>query len=143
MLESDINKTIENNDKLKLKEEQLKIERILKQQQGHTDPMLPATSSERSSYDLGVDFVTPIIETIPDDMQFEIIQTKAPSAEDLEDGGEGLTDAPVITIDDAKTTKAAATDDVIVKVTHKVRKGAAAEEEVANALYYVVVMKHP
>lgn len=75
ILESDINKTIENNDK-KLKEEQLKIERIL-QQKGLTGVVM-ATSSERSSYDLGVDFVTPIMEMVPEDERIEVIQTGAP-----------------------------------------------------------------
>lgn len=79
ILESDINKTIENNDK-KLKEEQLSLDRIL-QQKGHTDFSAAAgvtASSERSSYDLGVDFATPIIETISEDERIEVIQTNAP-----------------------------------------------------------------
>lgn len=70
ILESDINKTIENNDK-KLKEEQMRLERILHQQQ----KVQSSTSSERSSYDLAVDFVTPIIETVPEDERIEVIQT--------------------------------------------------------------------
>lgn len=89
ILESDINKTIENNDK-KLKEEQAMVERIM-QQKGHTIAMRPAvvaTSSERSSYDLAVDFVTPIVETIAEDERIEVIQTNAPFAFDFEGAAE-------------------------------------------------------
>lgn len=80
ILESDINKTIENNDK-KLKEEQMNIERILHEKEQATDLSSSVTvpsSSERSSYDLGVDFVTPILETISEDERIEVIQTNAP-----------------------------------------------------------------
>lgn len=97
ILESDINKTIENNDK-KLKEEQLKIERILQQK-----AFTVATSSERSSYDLGVDFVTPIMEMVPEDERIEVIQTRAPI--EFNFGETDHTPPVVIAIDDGVDLK--------------------------------------
>lgn len=109
ILESDINKTIENNDK-KLKEEQMRLERILQQQQrvqGSTTGLSAmVTSSERSSYDLAVDFVTPIIETIPEDERIEVIQTIDPEFNFEESLAKTNTDrTPTPALIEERTTK--------------------------------------
>lgn len=126
ILESDINKTIENNDK-KLKEEQMRLERILQQQRAQSSTQGLMTSSERSSYDLSLDFVTPIIETIPEDERIEVIQTSEAEFNFDEGLSKVHTDQtpspPIFTIDEEGTTKmgAAPTDELHFRAIPKVR----------------------
>lgn len=114
-------------------EEQARIERILQQKTTsaaatsttRSSPLssMVVTSSERSSYDLSVDFVTPIIETIPDDERIEVIQTNDALEFNLNTDDEDTTvkkintEVPIIAIDEARPPQiGTTTKDLIISI---------------------------
>lgn len=83
ILESDIIKTIENSS-IKLKEGESKIEQILKEKKVHEAAVDLTNGKKVGQYNVNLDFVTPIVEMIPEDEKIEIIRRPMPGRDENE-----------------------------------------------------------